>query len=92
MKNSLNERKAAGSTPRRLDAQSTAAKSFARIEDALQYAAGELKAGRCVTAWPVDAASYRLASWRFEKHADDAHFAPTAPLGLDLPDQRGEAS
>lgn len=86
MRNSLNEPKPADSAPRRLDAQSTAAKPFARIEDALQYAAGELKAGRCVTVWPVDAASYRLASWRFEKHGEDAHFAPTAPLGLDLPD------
>lgn len=78
MKDSLNERTAAGSTP-----------SFARMQDALQYAAGELKAGRCVTVWPVDAAGYGLVAWDFETHADDVDFAPTAPLELDLPTQRG---
>jgi hypothetical protein len=59
------------------------------MEDALQYAASELKAGRCVTVWPIGAASYRLVAWDFENQADDAHFAPTAPLELDLPLKRG---
>lgn len=89
MKNSPNERTAADSTPQRLDEQTRAATSFARMEDALQHAAGELKAGRCVVVWPIDAASYRLVAWDFENQADDAHFAPTAPLELDFPAKRG---
>ena len=69
--------------------QNRKATSFARMEEALQYAASELKAGRCVTVWPIDAAGYRLVAWDFEKQVDDEHFAPTAPLELDLPAKRG---
>lgn len=89
MTNSLNERTAADPTPQRPDEQTRAATSFARMGDALRYAAGELRAGRCVTLWPVDASSYSMVAWDFEKQADDAHFAPTAPLELDLPAKRG---
>jgi hypothetical protein len=85
MKKSVNARAAAGSMPQRLDQQTRAATSFARMEDALQHAASQLKAGRCVMVWPIDPASYRLAAWDFEKHIDDERFAPTAPLELDLP-------
>ena len=59
------------------------------MEEALHYAASELKAGRCVTVWPIDAARFRLVAWDFEKNVDDEHFAPTAPLELDLPAKRG---
>lgn len=69
--------------------QTRATTSFARMEAALQYAAGELKAGRCVTVWPIDATGYRLVAWDFEPQGDDEHFAPTAPLELDLPAKPG---
>jgi hypothetical protein len=89
MKNSLDQGAAAGPMPQRLDRQTRAAVSFARIKDALHHAAAELKAGRCVTVWPIDAANCRLVAWDFDKQADDAHFAPTVPLELDLPAKRG---
>ncbi|MDM0117545.1 hypothetical protein QTI66_36140 [Variovorax sp. J22R133] len=69
-----------------------AATSFARMEEALQYAASALKAGRCVTVWPVDAAGYRLQAWDFEEQVDDELYAPTAPLELEIPANRRGSS
>ena len=89
MKNSVDQGTAGSPVPQRLDGEPRATTSFARIEHALPHAADELKAGRCVTVWPVDAANCRLVAWDFDKQADDAHFAPTLPLELDLPAKRG---